>query len=80
MAAFFAALPAFIAALPDMMRIAVKMMTLMEKIVRMMEKNGTLKWMEEVEGAIDELERANTPDAKISAARRISGLMRSTTQ
>lgn len=80
MVAFLAALPAFISALPAMMQLAVKMMTLIEKIVRWAEKNETLKWMEQVEAAIDELEKSHTPDEKVASARRLSGLMRSLTK
>ncbi len=76
MAAFLAALPAFIAALPAMMQLMVKFMTIMEKLVLWAEKNNIEKWLEEVEGAIDALEVANTPEQKLAAARNISGIMR----
>lgn len=76
MAAFLAALPAFIAALPAMMQLALKLMVILEKLVRWAEKNDLEKWLEQVEGAIDDLEKAATPEAKLASARALSGIMR----
>lgn len=76
MVAFLAALPAFIASLPAMMQIMVKMMSLLLKIVAWAEKNNVEKWLEEVEGAIDNLEAAKTTEAKLASARALSGIIR----
>lgn len=76
MSAFLAALPAFIAALPTLFQVLAKFMSLAEKLVAYAEKNDLLKWMESVEGAIDELEAAKTTEEKLASARRLSGIVR----
>lgn len=73
MAAFFAILPAFIAALPDIMKLAVE-------FVEWSKKNKHLMAMEDIEAQRDGLDKADTPEKKVDAARGFSGLMRKLTK
>lgn len=76
MAAFIAALPAFIAVLPSLLTLAVRLMTLAGKIAEAVEKNNLHAWLDKVEGSIDGLEKADTPEKKLASARELSRIMR----
>lgn len=72
MAVFLAlvqALPAFFQSLPYLCQIALKMITVMEKLVEYSKKRDLLKMFDDIEGGIDKLDGAKTPDEKKAAAR-----------
>lgn len=75
MLAFLAALPAFVAALPTMFQLALKFMSLAETLMAWAGKNNLHQWFDDVEGAIDNLEKAKSADAKTKAAKDLSDII-----
>jgi hypothetical protein len=71
MLALFKALPTFIQALPEFLKLMIKIMGLVERFVQWSEKNKLNDWLGEVEHAIENLERADSPESKHAAARSI---------
>jgi hypothetical protein len=74
--AFLRALPALITALPILIEQFIRLMALLERFAQWASKNNLNAFLSEVEGAVDQLEKARTPDEKLNAARSIGSLIR----
>jgi hypothetical protein len=75
--AFMQALPAFLQILPEFLQICLRLMGLVERIVSYAQENDLSKWIENLEKRFDELERAQTPQEKLSAAHNLSDVLSS---
>lgn len=63
------AILAFLAVLP-------KIISLIERLGELMEKNRVSEWLDDVDASIDALEKAQTPEAKRDAAKKIALVIR----
>lgn len=79
MVAFLAviqALPAFFQALPHLCEVVLKLINLLEKFIAYSKKKEFLKLLDDIEGTIDKLDEAKTPEQKRDAARAMAELIR----
>lgn len=76
MIALLAALPAFLASLPYLLQVMLKLMNLVEAFVGWAQEKELHVWLSDVEGHIDLLRKAKTPDEKDKAASGIADLIR----
>lgn len=74
--AFLQALPAFIASLPYLFQVLLKVMNLIEKFVLWADQKGLNLWLEDLEGTIDQLDKAKTPEEKRTAAKDLASIIR----
>ncbi len=74
--AFLQALPAFIASLPYLFQVLLKLISLLEKFVLWAEQKGLNAWLSDLEGTIDKIDQAKTPEEKRSAAKDLALILR----
>lgn len=67
---------AILESLPALMQAIPRVLSLIERYLAFVNQHDLNQWLDEIEGGVNQLEKAQTPDEKLAAAHTLIGAIR----